>query len=157
MNAIVIAVRSEDALDDFADEHGITREDAERAVEEGLVRSVDDAEEAGALPGPLAGIANITAGPNTTKPKQAGGLVKPEFEAYVSLAGLIDVAAEMKRLEKQIADKQKSRDGVKANLANEKFGSGAPPEVVQQQRDLLADIEKQIAALEENLKDLRSA
>ena len=54
---LVIAVRSEDALDDFADEHGITREDAERAVEEGLVRSVDDAEEAGALPGPLAGIA----------------------------------------------------------------------------------------------------
>src|SRR5205085_6926567 len=34
---------------------------------------------------PLAGIASFTAGPNTAKPKQAGGLVKPEFEAYVSL------------------------------------------------------------------------
>ncbi|MCI0705824.1 MAG: class I tRNA ligase family protein, partial [Planctomycetia bacterium] len=106
--------------------------------------------------GPLAGIANLTAGPNTTKPKQAGGLVKPEFEAYVSLAGLIDLDAEAKRLEKQIADKQKSRDGVKAKLANEKFVGGAPPEVVQQQRDLLADIEKQIATLKDNLDDLRS-
>jgi valyl-tRNA synthetase len=105
--------------------------------------------------GPLAGIANLTAGPNTTKPKQPGGLVKPEFEAYVSLAGLIDLEAEAKRLEKHIADKEKSRDGVKAKLANEKFVSGAPPEVVQQQRDLLADIEKQIATLEENLQDLR--
>ena len=59
---LVLAVRSEDALDDFADEHGITREDAERAVEEGLVRSVDDAEEAGALPGPIAGLARRLVG-----------------------------------------------------------------------------------------------
>ena len=81
--------------------------------------------------------------------------MRPEFEAYVSLAGLIDVAAEAKRLEKQIAEKQKPLDGTKAKLANEKFVSGAPPEVVQQQRDLVADIEKQIAALEENLKDLQ--
>ena len=28
--------------------------------------------------GPLAGIANFTAGPNTAKPKQAGGLVRPQ-------------------------------------------------------------------------------
>jgi valyl-tRNA synthetase len=107
--------------------------------------------------GPLAGIANLTAGPAVAKPKQAGGIVRPEFEAYVSLAGLIDVPTEIKRLEKQIADKRKSLDGVKAKLANEKFVSGAPPEVVQQQRELAADIEKQIAALEENLRDLQAA
>jgi len=104
--------------------------------------------------GPLAGIANFTASPTATKPKQAGGVVRPEFEAYVSLAGLIDVAAEIKRLEKQIAEKRKSLEGTKAKLANEKFMSGAPPEVVQQQRDQVTDTEKQIAALEENMRDL---
>jgi len=107
--------------------------------------------------GPLAGINQLTAGLNVAKPKQAGGIVRPEFEAYVSLAGLIDVAAEIKRLEKQIADKRKSLDGTRAKLANEKFVSSAPAEVVQQQRDLAADIEKQIAAMEENLRDLRAA
>jgi valyl-tRNA synthetase len=107
--------------------------------------------------GPLAGIANLTAGPNTAKPKQAGGLVAAEFEAYVSLAGLIDVAAEIKRLEKQLEAKRKSLEGTKAKLANEKFVSSAPPEVVQQQRDAASDIEKQIATMEENLKDLKSA
>jgi valyl-tRNA synthetase len=107
--------------------------------------------------GPLAGIANLTSGPNTAKPKQAGGLVRPEFEAHVSLVGLIDVAAECKRLEKQLEAKRKALEGTKAKLANEKFVSSAPPEVVQQQRDLLADIEKQIAALEENFQDLRCA
>jgi valyl-tRNA synthetase len=106
--------------------------------------------------GPLAGIANLTAGPNATKPKQAGGLVRPEFEAYVSLVGLMDVAAEIKRIEKQIADKQKAADGTKAKLANENFVKGAKPEVVQQQRDLLTEIEKQIAALKEYLEDLRN-
>jgi valyl-tRNA synthetase len=35
--------------------------------------------------------------------------------------------------------------------------SSAPAEVVQQQRDLVVDIEKQIAAMEENLRDLRAA
>jgi valyl-tRNA synthetase len=107
--------------------------------------------------GPLAGIANLTAGPSTAKPKQAGGLVAAEFEAYVSLAGLIDVAAEAKRLEKQIEAKRKSLEGTRAKLANEKFVSGAPPEVVQQQRELATDIEKQITAMEENLKELQSA
>ncbi|MBA4064566.1 MAG: valine--tRNA ligase [Isosphaera sp.] len=107
--------------------------------------------------GPLAGIANLTAGPNTAKPKQAGGIVRPEFEAYVPLAGLIDPAAEAKRLEKQIADKRKALDAIRAKLANEKFVSGAPPEVVQQQRESAADLEKQVAALEENLKDMQAA
>jgi valyl-tRNA synthetase len=105
--------------------------------------------------GPLAGIANFTAGPNTAKPKPNGSVVRPEFEAYVALAGYIDEAAEAKRTEKQIAEKQKALAGVQAKLSNEKFVSSAPPEVVQQQRDALADLQKQIATLEENLRDLR--
>jgi valyl-tRNA synthetase len=106
--------------------------------------------------GPLAGIANLTAGPSAAKPRQAGGIVRPEFEAYVSLAGLIDPVAEIKRLEKQIGEKRKSFDGIRAKLANEKFVSGAPPEVVQQQRDTATDLEKQIAAMEENMRDLQT-
>jgi hypothetical protein len=54
---LVLAVRDEAALDAFADEHGITRGDAERAVQDGLARAIDDAEEAGALPGFLASLA----------------------------------------------------------------------------------------------------
>ncbi len=105
--------------------------------------------------GPLAGIAAFTAAPTIAKPKQAGTVVRPEFEAFVHLAGLIDPAAEAKRTEKQIADKRKQLDGVKAKLANEKFVSSAPAEVVQQQRELVTDLENQIRALEENLKDLQ--
>ena len=109
----------------------------------------------GAFIGPLAGIASFTASPSAAKPKQAGGVVAADFEAYVSLAGLIDPAAEAKRLEKQIADKRKALAGVQAKLGNEKFVGSAPAEVVQQQRDLAADLENQIRTMEANLKDLQ--
>ncbi|MDB5310356.1 MAG: valS [Gemmataceae bacterium] len=107
--------------------------------------------------GPLAGIANFTAGPTVAKPKQAGTVVRPEFEAFVSLAGLIDVAAETKRLEKQLVDKRKSLEATKAKLANPNFAGKAPEDVVQQQRDFAADLETQIRAMEENLRDLQAA
>ena len=105
--------------------------------------------------GPLAGIATFTAGPNVAKPKQAGTVVRPEFEAFVSLAGLIDAAAEAKRIEKQLADKRKQLEATNAKLANEGFVSRAPAEVIQQQRALVAELESQMRAMEENLKDLQ--
>ncbi|MCS6864602.1 MAG: valine--tRNA ligase [Gemmataceae bacterium] len=106
--------------------------------------------------GPLAGIATLTAGPQITKPRQSGTLITAEFEAYVPLAGLIDPVAEAKRLEKQLADKRKALENTQNKLRNEKFVANAPAEVVQQQREFVAEIEKQIALLEENLKDLQS-
>jgi valyl-tRNA synthetase len=106
--------------------------------------------------GPLAKIAKLTAGPATAKPKQAGGIVRPEFEAYVSLVGLIDLATEIKRVEKEIADKQGTLAGVKAKLGNEGFMKNAKPEKVQEFREVSADLERQIAALEENLRELKA-
>ena len=107
--------------------------------------------------GPLAGIATFTAGPAVSKPKQAGSVVRPEFEAFVSLAGLIDAAAEVKRLDKQLADKRKALDGVRAKLANPHFADKAPADVVKQQRELVVTLEGEIRATEENLKDLQEA
>ena len=46
---LVLAVRDEEALEEFADENGISRDEAEQAVADGLKRSIDDAEEAGAI------------------------------------------------------------------------------------------------------------
>lgn len=48
---LVLALRDEESLDAFAEEHGISRADAEQAVEDALDRAVDDAEEAGGLSG----------------------------------------------------------------------------------------------------------
>ena len=104
----------------------------------------------------LAGVGTLACGPQVQKPPQAGGFVHAEFELYVSLQGLIDVAVEVQRLERQIAEKQKHLHGTRLKLSNESFVSKAPAEVVQQQRDAVAELEKQIAVMEENLNELRS-
>jgi valyl-tRNA synthetase len=103
----------------------------------------------------LAGVGKVEAGPDVVKPPQAATQVRPDFEAYVSLAGLIDLAAEVKRLEKQLAEKKKHLDGALAKLENPAFVAKAAPEVVQQQHVLVKDLIAQIAALEGSLKELR--
>jgi valyl-tRNA synthetase len=103
----------------------------------------------------LAGVGRLESGPDTTKPKQAASHVHPEFEAYVSLAGLIDVDAEIKRLEKLLAEKVRALQSARGKLSNSNFVDRAPAEVVQQQRDLVVDLQNQIQAIEENLRELR--
>lgn len=53
---LVLALRNEDALDAFAARHELSSGEAEDAITEALARAVDDAEEAGALPGFVAGV-----------------------------------------------------------------------------------------------------
>src|SRR5205085_2470468 len=52
----------------------------------------------------LAGVGKLQAGPSVAKPPQSASFVHAEFEAYTSVAGLIDLAAEVKRTEKQLAE-----------------------------------------------------
>ncbi len=103
----------------------------------------------------LANVGTLECGPSVTKPPQSAGTVHPEFEGYVSLRGLIDPEAEAKRVEKQIAEKRKHLQATQGKLSNESFVSKAPPEVVEQQRALVAELQGQIQVLEENLRELR--
>jgi len=105
----------------------------------------------------LANLSSFACGPDVAKPKQAAGIVRPDFEAYVSLAGLIDPAAEAKKIEKEVADKRKQLGGIQSKLGNASFVERAPAEVVQQQRELAGELEAQISALEANLSELRGA
>jgi len=103
----------------------------------------------------LAGVAKLEIGPDVVKPAQKASHVHPDFEAYVSLVGLIDPAQETTRLQKQIAEKRKFLQATQTKLSNEGFVARAPADVVQQQRELVAELESQIAALTANLAELR--
>jgi valyl-tRNA synthetase len=103
----------------------------------------------------LATVGRLECGPAVAKPKHAATHVNPEFESYVSLAGLIDAPAEIARLDKQIADKTRHLQVAKAKLADEKFVGRAPAAVVEKQRELVADLEGQLRSLGENLRELR--
>ena len=51
---LVLALRSEDAFAAFSAKHGLDRTEAERAIHDGLLSAVDEAEQDGTLPGLIA-------------------------------------------------------------------------------------------------------
>jgi valyl-tRNA synthetase len=75
-------------------------------------------------------------------------------EFFIPLEGHIDMAAERARLEKELEYTQGFRDSVQKKLGNEKFAQNAKPEVLEKERQKLADAETKIAALEQALKGL---
>lgn len=104
----------------------------------------------------LAGVGAWQCGADVSKPKQSASHVHSDFELFVSLAGLIDIDAEVSRLEQQRESLEKVLANSRSRLENENFVSKAPPEKVQEARDRVADLEKQIEAIDENLSSLRS-
>ena len=79
---LVLAVRDEESLEAFAEEHGLSRADAERLVQDGLERAIDDAEEADALPGLVASLLrraaqNLSPWLLLEAVEQFGGLLSP--------------------------------------------------------------------------------
>jgi valyl-tRNA synthetase len=103
----------------------------------------------------LAGAGCLECSLSQHKPAQAASYVHPEFEAYVSLQGLIDVEKEGNRLQKLLGERSKQLQTALAKLANANFVDKAPADVVQQQKDMVDSLKEQIKTIESNLEDLR--
>jgi valyl-tRNA synthetase len=77
------------------------------------------------------------------------------FEFLISAAGTIDIVAESQKLEAEIAYTEGFRNSVLQKLSNEKFVANAKPDLVERERQKLADADAKLATLLENLKNLR--
>jgi len=64
-----------------------------------------------------------------------------EMEILVPMAGLIDKEAELARLDKEIEKLNKELGKINGKLGNEKFVANAPQELVDKERNRLAEIE----------------
>jgi valyl-tRNA synthetase len=69
------------------------------------------------------------------RPKASASAVVDGTEIYVPLVGIIDLDAERKRLEKEIARLQGLIDGIGRKLMNESFIAKAPKEVIEKERE----------------------
>ncbi|RFP66500.1 valine--tRNA ligase [Hymenobacter lapidiphilus] len=87
-------------------------------------------------------------------PAAAVGFVAGGAEFFVPLEGQIDLGAEKERLLKELEYAQGFRDSVSKKLSNEKFVANAKPELVERERQKLADAEANMAALEQQLAGL---
>lgn len=92
---------------------------------------------------------------NSVKDPSAASFMVGTTEFNVPLASSIDVEAERKRLEKEIAYLEGFKTSVEKKLANERFVNGAPAAVVANERNKLADATRKIAALQANLEVLK--
>ena len=81
-------------------------------------------------------------------------LVAGDITIFLPLGGMVDVEAEITRLQKQLAGTEKRIKSTEARLSNEKFISKAPPHVVAQARQTLAELQTQRAKLVEQIEAL---
>ncbi|MDJ0960768.1 MAG: valine--tRNA ligase [Acidimicrobiia bacterium] len=76
------------------------------------------------------------------------------LQAFIPLAGLVDVDAERPRLEKAIAETEASLDKSHAKLSNANFVDRAPADVVEKERQKAAEFEAKLEKLRTQLQEL---
>ena len=103
----------------------------------------------------LAGLESITVLPEGTQPPESAIALVGELSILVPMAGLIDAAAEAERLGKQLAKANKDLALTQKKLANDNFVRNAPPEVVEQERTRIADLERTVTNLTAQLERVR--
>jgi valyl-tRNA synthetase len=103
----------------------------------------------------LAKLASLEWLPADAAPPPAATQLHGDLELLVPLAGLIDVQAEIARLEKEIAKIQSGLKGIEGKLANQKFVANAPAEVVNREREKQAAQQSALHALQSKLETLR--
>jgi valyl-tRNA synthetase len=93
-----------------------------------------------------------------TAPQEAftasASLLAEGITVELNLAGTVDVAAERKRLERDLAAARKEAQSMAAKLGNEAFTAKAPAEVITKSRQRLSAAEADIARLESRLASL---
>ncbi len=99
-------------------------------------------------------LSNLTIDKVTVKPEGAVSFIVKSTEYHLVVTGKIDVKEEIKKVETELDYVRGFLESVMKKLNNERFVSGAPPQVLQKEMDKKADTEAKIKALEERLEAL---
>ena len=99
-------------------------------------------------------LANVSLTVSVDKPANAFSFVVGADEYFIPATENIDIEAEKKKMEDELSYTKGFMQSVSKKLANERFVSGAPEQVVAAERKKLADAEAKIKTLEESLASL---
>jgi valyl-tRNA synthetase len=83
------------------------------------------------------------------RPEGAVSFVDPVFELFIDLSKHVDLAAELRGIDKEMAELRKKLDQVRQKLDNPKFLSGAKPEVVESQKSKDRELREMLDKLDE--------
>jgi len=102
----------------------------------------------------LANLETLTVGGDMKEPKGAATAVAGPVHVYLFLAGVIDVAAEQNRLQKEIVRIDKELAVVSRKLANPEFLAKAAESVVEKEQGKARELEEKRTALDKALARL---
>ncbi len=88
------------------------------------------------------------------EPANAASVVAGEITLYLPLEGMLDIAAECRRLADEGTKLQQQLSRTVKMLANENFVQRARPDVVQRERDRLAELKAAFSQVQERLASL---
>jgi valyl-tRNA synthetase len=91
-----------------------------------------------------------------TKPEQAMSLLAGSVEIYLPLVGMLDIAKELERLDKELAQAQQEIARLQGKLSNQNFVNRAKPEVVEKEREKLAAQEERLGKLQDRRSELEA-
>ena len=102
----------------------------------------------------LARLASIEIIEDGTEPPPCATALLGAMKILVPMAGLIDVAAERQRLEKNRGKAEAESRKVETKLGNEKFLNNAPDAVVAREKSKFAALRQEITQLDEQISRL---
>ena len=88
------------------------------------------------------------------KPQKSLASVLDDLQVYLPVGALLDVEKEVLRLKNDLGKLEKDIEKSRKKLANEQFVERAPAEVIEKERNTLADNETRALRMKENLKSL---
>ena len=97
----------------------------------------------------------VEASPNGTDSGPSVQLSAGGITTYLPLAGMVDLEAERKRLQKELDNVDNQINRTTGLLDNENFIAKAPEHVVQRERDKLEDLKGQRVQVSSSLEQLR--
>ena len=100
----------------------------------------------------LLSAATLTVKENCKPEGPCGTAVSTIATAYIPLAGVIDLDAEVKRLEKQEAEITKYLESIRKKLSNQNFVARAPKEIVDAEKAKITEFEEKLARVREQMK-----
>jgi len=103
----------------------------------------------------MAGAEAVAWGPNHSVPEIHAEIPLEGMDVIVDLSQFIDVAAEIARNEKLLANLVKQITGKESRLSNEAFVGKAPPDIIEKERQALSELIAQRSATEQALERLR--
>jgi valyl-tRNA synthetase len=89
-----------------------------------------------------------------TPPDKAASQTSKLYAIYIPLSGLVDMVAELAKLNKELATLEKDYALYSGKLQNERYLAKALPEVVEKDRQKVADLENQMAKVREAIENI---